>query len=119
MKIKIMMMKGILNIRERKTFLIDKSLNSISFAEKFYLVANNSFLFLFFSSNKYPPSSPSSNNESHLFELIGVTVHTGTAEGGHYYSFIRERVKRPIDNNNLLTNSDNILDNQQQSQQHR
>lgn len=25
------------------------------------------------------------------YELIGVTVHTGTADGGHYYSFIRER----------------------------
>ncbi|KAI1295519.1 Ubiquitin carboxyl-terminal hydrolase 34 [Halotydeus destructor] len=25
------------------------------------------------------------------YELIGVTVHTGTAEGGHYYCFIRER----------------------------
>jgi ubiquitin carboxyl-terminal hydrolase 34 len=73
---------------------------------------------LFISSSKYPPASPSSGNESHLFELIGVTVHTGTAEGGHYYSFIRERVKRPTDNN-LATNSDTILDNQQQSQQHR
>lgn len=25
------------------------------------------------------------------YELIGVTVHTGTADGGHYYSFIRDR----------------------------
>lgn len=24
------------------------------------------------------------------YELIGVTVHTGTAEGGHYYSFIQD-----------------------------
>lgn len=24
------------------------------------------------------------------YELIGVTVHTGTADGGHYYAFIRE-----------------------------
>ena len=31
------------------------------------------------------------NEESSIYELIGVTVHTGTAEGGHYYSFIRER----------------------------
>lgn len=23
--------------------------------------------------------------------MIGVTVHTGTADGGHYYSFIKER----------------------------
>ncbi|CAF3868679.1 unnamed protein product [Rotaria sp. Silwood2] len=68
--------------------------------------------------NKYLPFSPSSGNESHLFELIGVTVHTGTAEGGHYYSFIRERVKRPNDNN-FPANADMILDNQQQCQQHR
>eukprot|EP00117_Sycon_ciliatum_P032008 scpid2273/ scgid2315/ Ubiquitin carboxyl-terminal hydrolase 34; Deubiquitinating enzyme 34; Ubiquitin thioesterase 34; Ubiquitin-specific-processing protease 34 len=25
------------------------------------------------------------------YELVGVTVHTGTADGGHYYSFIRDR----------------------------
>ncbi|XP_037090627.1 ubiquitin carboxyl-terminal hydrolase puf-like, partial [Pollicipes pollicipes] len=25
------------------------------------------------------------------YDLIGVTVHTGTADGGHYYSFIRDR----------------------------
>lgn len=56
--------------------------------------------------------------ESHLFELIGVTVHTGTAEGGHYYSFIRERVKRPTDTNN---SSESILDHSQSSSssQHR
>ncbi|XP_077522254.1 ubiquitinyl hydrolase 1 puf isoform X3 [Amblyomma americanum] len=28
---------------------------------------------------------------SYEYDLIGVTVHTGTADGGHYYSFIRER----------------------------
>ncbi|CAF3593955.1 unnamed protein product [Rotaria socialis] len=71
------------------------------------------------STSKYPPASPSSGNDSHLFELIGVTVHTGTAEGGHYYSFIRERVKRSTDNNNFSSNSDLLLDNQQQCQQHR
>jgi ubiquitin carboxyl-terminal hydrolase 34 len=26
-----------------------------------------------------------------VFELVGILVHTGTAESGHYYSFIRER----------------------------
>lgn len=26
-----------------------------------------------------------------VFELVGVLVHSGTAESGHYYSFIRER----------------------------
>ena len=73
-------------------------------------------IFIHCSANKYTPISPPTVNESHLFELIGVTVHTGTAEGGHYYSFIRERVKRPIDNS-FSTNSDLLLDNQQQ--QHR
>ncbi|KOB74143.1 Ubiquitin carboxyl-terminal hydrolase, partial [Operophtera brumata] len=29
--------------------------------------------------------------EHYEYELIGVTVHTGTADGGHYYSFIRDR----------------------------
>ncbi|KAL4111819.1 hypothetical protein QTP88_015704 [Uroleucon formosanum] len=29
--------------------------------------------------------------ENYQYELIGVTVHTGTADGGHYYSFIRNR----------------------------
>lgn len=27
----------------------------------------------------------------HRYDLVGVTVHTGTADGGHYYSFIKER----------------------------
>ncbi len=26
-----------------------------------------------------------------MFELVGVLVHTGTAESGHYYSYVRER----------------------------
>ena len=26
------------------------------------------------------------------YELIGITVHTGTADGGHYYSFIRDKI---------------------------
>ncbi|KAL8960540.1 MAG: hypothetical protein Q9193_002775 [Seirophora villosa] len=26
-----------------------------------------------------------------IFELVGILVHTGTAESGHYYSYIRER----------------------------
>lgn len=30
-------------------------------------------------------------NECYEYDLIGVTVHTGTADGGHYYSFIRDR----------------------------
>ncbi|OAA44825.1 Peptidase C19, ubiquitin carboxyl-terminal hydrolase 2 [Metarhizium rileyi] len=27
-----------------------------------------------------------------IFELVGILVHSGTAESGHYYSYIRERV---------------------------
>lgn len=30
---------------------------------------------------------------SYEYDLIGVTVHTGTADGGHYYSFIRDRTR--------------------------
>ena len=29
-----------------------------------------------------------------VFELVGILVHAGTAESGHYYSFIRERPSR-------------------------
>lgn len=35
----------------------------------------------------------SDEEESYEYDLIGVTVHTGTADGGHYYSFIRDRVR--------------------------
>lgn len=37
---------------------------------------------------KREASITTTNNE---YELIGVTVHTGTADGGHYYAFIRDR----------------------------
>ncbi|KAJ5368932.1 uncharacterized protein N7496_008692 [Penicillium cataractarum] len=36
-------------------------------------------------------SDPSSPIEPDMFELVGVLVHTGTAESGHYYSYTRER----------------------------
>ncbi|KAI0097657.1 hypothetical protein GGR51DRAFT_465287 [Nemania sp. FL0031] len=36
-------------------------------------------------------SDPSHKAEPDVFELVGVLVHSGTAETGHYYSFIRER----------------------------
>ena len=36
-------------------------------------------------------SEPDKQVDSDLFELVGVLVHSGTAESGHYYSFIRER----------------------------
>ncbi|MEQ2213181.1 Ubiquitin carboxyl-terminal hydrolase 34 [Xenoophorus captivus] len=39
-------------------------------------------------------------NESYEYDLIGVTVHTGTADGGHYYSFIRDIVNPHAYKNN-------------------
>ncbi|KAL4238015.1 Ubiquitin carboxyl-terminal hydrolase 34 [Mactra antiquata] len=35
-----------------------------------------------------------SDDGHYEYELIGVTVHTGTADGGHYYSFIRDRLNK-------------------------
>ena len=31
------------------------------------------------------------SDDTDMFELVGILVHSGTAETGHYYSFIRER----------------------------
>lgn len=36
-------------------------------------------------------SNPTGGSSEDWFELVGVLVHAGTAESGHYYSFIRER----------------------------
>ncbi|KAI2787888.1 hypothetical protein POX_f08270 [Penicillium oxalicum] len=36
-------------------------------------------------------SDPETPIEPDMFELVGVLVHTGTAESGHYYSYTRER----------------------------
>ncbi|KAK3295943.1 uncharacterized protein B0H64DRAFT_417531 [Chaetomium fimeti] len=36
-------------------------------------------------------SNPSGDESEDIFELVGVLVHSGTAESGHYYSYIRER----------------------------
>jgi ubiquitin carboxyl-terminal hydrolase 34 len=36
-------------------------------------------------------SSPTEELQEDVFELVGVLVHSGTAESGHYYSYIRER----------------------------
>ena len=51
-------------------------------------------------SAKNTASASTSSNESAEdkqevnmeYELIGITVHTGTADGGHYYSFIRDKI---------------------------
>ena len=31
-----------------------------------------------------------------LYELVGVLVHSGTADSGHYYSYIKERRAQPV-----------------------
>ncbi|KAL8350358.1 hypothetical protein RB598_005598 [Gaeumannomyces tritici] len=36
-------------------------------------------------------SDPSQESVPDIFELVGVLVHSGTAESGHYYSYVRER----------------------------
>lgn len=36
-------------------------------------------------------SNPEEPVEPDIFELVGVTIHTGTEEQGHYYSYTRER----------------------------
>ncbi|KAI9679654.1 MAG: hypothetical protein M1829_001616 [Trizodia sp. TS-e1964] len=36
-------------------------------------------------------SDPSTDTPNDIFELVGVLIHQGTAESGHYYSYIRER----------------------------
>jgi ubiquitin carboxyl-terminal hydrolase 34 len=36
-------------------------------------------------------SNPNNPVEPDIFELVGVLVHSGTAESGHYYSYVRER----------------------------
>lgn len=36
-------------------------------------------------------SDPAKDVEEDVFELVGVLVHSGTAESGHYYSYVRER----------------------------
>ncbi|UNI21501.1 Ubiquitinyl hydrolase 1 [Purpureocillium takamizusanense] len=40
-------------------------------------------------------SNPDAAAEEDIFELVGVLVHTGTAESGHYYSYVRERPCTP------------------------
>jgi ubiquitin carboxyl-terminal hydrolase 34 len=43
-----------------------------------------------------------------VFELVGVLVHAGTAESGHYYSFIRERPSTSDRDNWVEFNDDTV-----------
>lgn len=45
--------------------------------------------------------------EEDIFELVGVLVHSGTAESGHYYSYIRERPSTE-DNSWVEFNDDHV-----------
>ena len=36
-------------------------------------------------------TNPDESGPEDVFELVGILVHSGTAESGHYYSYIRER----------------------------
>jgi hypothetical protein len=40
-------------------------------------------------------SEPSISEAYYLYELAGVLVHTGTADSGHYFSYVKERSDQP------------------------
>lgn len=44
-------------------------------------------------------AEPEDEEMSTKYDLIGVTVHTGTADGGHYYSFIQDRDAQSLTRN--------------------
>lgn len=46
--------------------------------------------------------------QADIFELVGVLVHSGTAESGHYYSFIRERTSTDDQPRWFEFNDDNV-----------
>lgn len=64
-----------------------------NYARGFYLIIYSAYSKDYFHSalDKENSDSTDPEDECYEYELIGVTVHTGNAEGGHYYSFIRER----------------------------
>ncbi|EKX52244.1 hypothetical protein GUITHDRAFT_51654, partial [Guillardia theta CCMP2712] len=39
-------------------------------------------------------------DDESLYDLVGVLVHTGTADSGHYYSYIKERKPVSLDGDN-------------------
>src|ERR1700733_2957058 len=53
-------------------------------------------------------SQPNQPIDPDIFELVGVLVHSGTAESGHYYSFIRERPSNNDRENWIEFNDDSV-----------
>ncbi|KAF9438482.1 hypothetical protein BGZ76_007601 [Entomortierella beljakovae] len=48
------------------------------------------------------------NTAKFQYKLVGVLVHTGTADSGHYYSYIKDRnAKATTENTSRLSNGDN------------
>lgn len=54
-------------------------------------------------------SNPSAQTPEDVFELVGILVHAGTAESGHYYSYIRERPSSSSKDNWIEFNDDNVV----------
>ncbi|PHH89690.1 hypothetical protein CDD83_5496 [Cordyceps sp. RAO-2017] len=46
--------------------------------------------------------------EEDVFELVGILVHSGTAESGHYYSYIKERPSA-ADNDSWIEFNDDVV----------
>ncbi|KAK5275155.1 hypothetical protein LTR40_013539, partial [Exophiala xenobiotica] len=54
-------------------------------------------------------SDESASDEPDYFQLTGVIVHSGTADSGHYYSFIRQRPSiKPIENSWVQFNDQDV-----------
>jgi ubiquitin carboxyl-terminal hydrolase 34 len=56
-------------------------------------------------------SDTSKPREEDIFELVGVLVHQGTSENGHYYSYIRERPSSSGSGVNWVEFNDRDVDN--------
>ena len=44
-----------------------------------------------------PAAAASPHHPRFVYDLVGVVIHTGTSEAGHYYSLIRDRVPPAVD----------------------